>query len=591
MENIKETLSISDPELDIIALEKDSALKFKERRLPDWDDNYTLYRDKVITNRLTQRQSVNVPLMKYGINTIMKDVDDAPQLYFLNLDNDAQKEIFYNEHWKEVARRNKLVMVAQVDRKQAFLFGRSFKKINIENGKVTFEVIDPKDMLVHRFVNPVSLHSARCVIQTGIYRTLTDILENEDFIEESRRQLRTYYENREPNLESDETYEQATEKADRMQTLGVTDEFDPVLGETYIELNEVYRFEYDEDIEDNIIYRYVIAIADDQTFKLHKQALHEILGKTEDNFWFNHFPYTSWATDPERVDFWSDGAGDVLRTPNKIANSWVSQLVENRQLRNFGMTYYDSSDATFIPQTFQPVPFGFYPVPGDPNKVMRPVEIPDLSDSLEEIQYIIQLAEKATASTATQTGAIEQRQVTLGEVQLALANAQDRVKSVQQFIDDDWLEFGLLYIKVLEGAGQYLDPITVTKKGRLGRKMYTREISMKDWKSKAGYTVEVKMLQDKQAEDIDQIQKLKVARADMPTNVPLADIYNHHILQFAGLTPDEISTVEEYEKQARMTPTEDVMTEDTEVPGNTGTETPATAIPEIPDIAGGQPTV
>ena len=37
--------------------------------------------------------------------------------------------------------------------------------------------------------------------------------------------------------------------------------------------------------------------------------------------------------------------------------------------------------------------------------------------------------------------------------------------------------------------------------------MYTREISMKDWKTKSGYTVEVRMLQDKQAEDVDMIQK------------------------------------------------------------------------------------
>ena len=286
MEN-KETLAISDPELDIIKLEKDSALAFKERRLQDWDDNYTLYRDKVVTNRLTQRQSVNVPLMKYGLNSILKDVDDPPQLYFQNLDNEDQKEIFYNEHWKEVAKRNKLVMVASVDRKQAFLFGRTFKKINIENGKVTFEVIDPKDMLVHRFVNPVDLHSAKCLIQTGIYRTLTEILEDEEYNKEVRAELRTYYENRDPELEGDDTYAQASEKADRMTTMGVDDEFDPVLGETYLELNEVYRFEWDDVAEDTIIFRYVIAIADDHQFKLHKQALHEIFGKTvKITFWF-----------------------------------------------------------------------------------------------------------------------------------------------------------------------------------------------------------------------------------------------------------------------------------------------------------------
>jgi hypothetical protein len=39
-------------------------IRYRERRHPQWTDNYLLYRDTLITNRLTQRQSVNVPLMK-----------------------------------------------------------------------------------------------------------------------------------------------------------------------------------------------------------------------------------------------------------------------------------------------------------------------------------------------------------------------------------------------------------------------------------------------------------------------------------------------------------------------------------------------
>src|SRR3972149_2810252 len=73
---------------------KDSDFNFRERRHEDWTDNYTLYRDKVLINQLTQRQSVNVPLMKYSIQTNLKDVDDPPMLYFSNRDNDTQKAEF-----------------------------------------------------------------------------------------------------------------------------------------------------------------------------------------------------------------------------------------------------------------------------------------------------------------------------------------------------------------------------------------------------------------------------------------------------------------------------------------------------------------
>src|SRR3972149_26933 len=79
---------------------KEDGFNFRERRHEDWTDNYTLYRDKVLINQLTQRQSVNVPLMKYSIQTNLKDVYDPPMLYFSNRDNDTQKEVFYNEYWR-----------------------------------------------------------------------------------------------------------------------------------------------------------------------------------------------------------------------------------------------------------------------------------------------------------------------------------------------------------------------------------------------------------------------------------------------------------------------------------------------------------
>ena len=57
---------------------KDAAFKFQQRRHSDWNENYTLYRDKVIINRLTQRQSVNIPLIKETLRTILAQTDDAP---------------------------------------------------------------------------------------------------------------------------------------------------------------------------------------------------------------------------------------------------------------------------------------------------------------------------------------------------------------------------------------------------------------------------------------------------------------------------------------------------------------------------------
>ena len=543
---------IADEDLMKIDADKKSALQFRERKHDDWTDNYTLYRDKVITNRLTQRQTINIPLMRYGLQTIMKDIDEPAMLYFKNLDNNEQREIMYNEYWNDSSIKNKLPIRDRVDKKQAMLFGRSFKKLNIVNGGFKFEIIDPQDMLVERHVDPADIDSARCLIQTGIYRTLTEILNNKDYNSKVKADLKGYYAKDNTTEEAEHNFSAFTDKKERMSEMGLIDSYNPLVGETYIELNEVYRKEYNEKLDTDEIIMYVVASTDGGLFKLYKKPLHEIIGTTEDDFWYDHFPYTSWGTDMERTDFWSDGPADTLRQPNKVLNSWISQLVENRTLKNFNMHYYDSSNAQFVPQTFSPVNWGWYPVPGKPQDVIQDVSVGDLSDSLDEIQYVISVAEKAVAASGSQTGEVSQSQVTLGEVQLAMSNAQARTKSMAVYYMEDWKSFGLKYTKMIDAKSAELDSVMVGKKGRNSNKIYTKEISPKDWYSKQGYKVEVKLKEDKDEEDTNMLQKLNLAKSIMPMNVPLNDIYKKKLLDFAGLSSDEQKIVMDFEAQNPM---------------------------------------
>src|ERR1019366_5313701 len=72
---------------------------FQKRRHDQWKENYELYRDFVITNRLTQRQSVNIPLMKATIKTVLANTDEFPDIHFEELGNDKEKELLFNEYW------------------------------------------------------------------------------------------------------------------------------------------------------------------------------------------------------------------------------------------------------------------------------------------------------------------------------------------------------------------------------------------------------------------------------------------------------------------------------------------------------------
>src|SRR5438045_759028 len=107
-------------ELQMLLNNKEAGFNYRIRREQDWKENYELYRDKVIINRLTQRQSVNLPLMKTTLRTLIKEIDDMPVIVFENLDNDKQAEIFQNEYWQWTLDQNVAEIQDIIDKKRDF---------------------------------------------------------------------------------------------------------------------------------------------------------------------------------------------------------------------------------------------------------------------------------------------------------------------------------------------------------------------------------------------------------------------------------------------------------------------------------------
>jgi len=526
---------------------KDSSFKFQQRRHNDWDENYTLYRDKVIVNRLTQRQSVNIPLMKETLRTVLAQTDDAPDLYFEELSNDKQKEIFLNEYFLKNAQDNKLEVKDIVDKKQEYLYGRTFKKLNVVDGAPYVEILDPYDVLVDRYADPADLDTAQFVIHQHIFRTLKEIENNPLYDPEAIQRLKVFYATAQGLIKSEENVRSLQEKNKRMQVMGDVDINNPLLGETYVELNEHFIKLWDDKLQKFVIHLITTCEGDGIEILLDK-PLDEIIGKTKDDYWQDHYPIISWADDVERSDFWSDGVADIVRTPNKILNAWFSQLVENRTLRNFGMNYYDATIKGFVPPTFEPKPFGWYPLPGKPNEVFQKVDIPDLSESLDEMTFLIQLVEKATGATATEKGVSEKKQITLGEVQIMLGKAMERMSGIAKFYKLSWKEFGEKWYKLVEAQADNLIPVKLYKKSFKGN-YFEQEVSPKDWKSEAGYRVKVVSSAEQEQETIQSIQKLNAVVAQMSDNQPLKEIYYKKLLDLAGLNADEMKEVLDYEKQ------------------------------------------
>src|SRR5882672_7088304 len=94
--------------IDAISKNLNSDRLFRERRHNQWTLNYSLSRDTVIVNRLTQRQSVNVPYMKKTLKTYLTQTNWPVDNYYEDKGNDKQKELFLNAYWDDCVERLRL---------------------------------------------------------------------------------------------------------------------------------------------------------------------------------------------------------------------------------------------------------------------------------------------------------------------------------------------------------------------------------------------------------------------------------------------------------------------------------------------------
>lgn len=543
--------SSAENDMEMLRNNKMEGYEWRERRHDDWRENYSLYRDKVFVNRLTQRQSVNLPLMKGTIKTALKDVDDMTMLFYENLDNDEEAEIVLNEYWRITEEINKMELRDIVDKKQAMLMGRTFKMLNIVDGQCDIRVVDPQDILVSRFIDPTQLESSRYLIHTHIFKPLSQLKMSKIYDKQALDHLERFHATEMGVMKASDNQQMLNEKNRRMRDMGVADVDSPVLGETFVELCLHFCYPLGEDQ----LYMYVEA--DDEVI-LMKKPLEEVIGVTSNNFWQKHYPYTTWGEDIDNTDFWSDGLADVVRTPNKVLNSFYSQLIENRTLRNFGMHFYNSNleNGEFFPDTFEAKPWGWYPIPvpsgGRLQDVMQSVQIPDLSESLDEMGFIMQVLERVTGANATRQGMAEGGAITLGAIQFALTEAKEMTQSMGKFYVFEKKELGSKFVKLVEAGADRLTDITAYKKGKDGNKMYGKVIVPKKTVTKSGAHVKVWSQNDKNTQDAKKLEKLHIVRTSMPDNPKVVEVFNRKLLEFSDFTAEEMNAALEYEQKKQL---------------------------------------
>jgi hypothetical protein len=520
--------------------EKDESYDFKKRKFEDWNQNYSLYRDKVKTNRLTQRQSINLPIMRETIQTWISKIDEAPELKFKcrgNSNKNKNGEIVMDELWKYYFDRLKLDILDNVDKKIVGLQGRSFKIAGMSRGNFFLDIIDPYDIEISPRANSLDLNSAQYIIRTNIFKPLEEIIANSKYEQEGRDKLKEYLSTKDGIIQSQNAYNSYLDKQERLKDLG-TQNFDEYnASTTLVELNESYKLIWDK--ANNQFVRYLIIIAADKVV-LYKKPLKEAIG-------LNRLPIVTWADDPDLNDIWCDGKGDNVRTINKLINMYMSQDVENRTYRNFGMYFFDTKNGTYQPKGFDPKPFGMFGVPGNPKDIMQQVEIPALNDTTAQIQFLKNLIQSSVAQTASERGEASGSRTTLGEVQLNLQQSQGRNSVSSKHYRRAWEEIGEIFYELL--SNNNIISLKLYKEAANGE-MQPKDVYPSDFVFPEGYRVDVVMKSDSDALDQFVLQKTQYVLNSFQDNPIAIKIAKRKQLELMGWTTQEIdSAMQVYEQQ------------------------------------------
>ena len=532
----------TSPLLEKLKAEKKAANELQLRKHDDWDGNYELYRNKVKTNRLTQRQAVNIPLTKETVKTLLAKIDEAPNVEWQELGGDEQKELIYQEVWNENFKENKFELVDIIDKKNVLIYGLSSKKLNIAENGIIASVLDPYDIVFDPLMEVGNIETARFIIHQNIFKSVREIVADGKYTKEGKDDLKIWA-NTVPGItQSEENRKTFEEKMERLQAMGI-DNSDFVFfagGDRIVNLTEHYTNVWDIKKKDWV--RKVCVYAED-TILLLEDTLDNLIGV---DFW----PFVVWVEDPETTDIYSDSVADLIRPINKVLNVWFSQLIENRTLKNFQMHWFLPGQ-NYTPQTYQPGPGVMLPAPpgDDINKVIKPVEISGLDDTLAAINAITQIAERGSGATAIEKGEPEKGTQTLGEVQILVGKATERTIGMAKFYRMAWDEFAWKWDKMMHANAPKF--IKLSKTGRSG-KVYFKRVYAGDWKSDIGYKAIVRSSSEQEQEVTKGIQKFMFILSQFPNNPALRKISQKRMLEMVDLTPEELKEVEQAEEQATM---------------------------------------
>jgi hypothetical protein len=210
------------------------------------------------------------------------------------------------------------------------------------------------------------------------------------------------------------------------------------------------------------------------------------------------------------------------------------------------MNFYDATIEGFEPDELEPRAGGWYPLPGKPGEVYQRVDIPNLEGMTNDIQFLINIAEKETASTDVEKGMISSAKATLGEIQIAVGKANERINAMAPFYNLSWQRFVEKWLKITQAnMGKMKEELF--KKSPTGQYV-GKEITAKDLTSEKGFKVIVENKAQKEQNQIAGLNSLIAIKNEFPNNKKLRLAIQKRALKIVELNPEEMDEILEEEE-------------------------------------------
>jgi hypothetical protein len=155
--------------------------------------------------------------------------------------------------------------------------------------------------------------------------------------------------------------------------------------------------------------------------------------------------------------------------------------------------------------------------------------------------------QSATASTSPAEGDASEGN-TLGEIQILLQQANDRIQASSPFYKQYWQDIGEKFAAIVNANSEMLEDTTLYKKSQSG-KYWQKNLKASEMSSKKGYKCKVSSKADTEADSLKTINKLQTASAEFAGNIPFQAIFQKRMLDWVGLSPEEEKEVLDFEAQ------------------------------------------